>query len=157
MNVVLFGFEAFLSGLRQMRFGCLLVMTLLCLVLRENYPFSHFPMYSSFSRSTYLLYLADQKGAPLATKRFGLTTSTLKKIFDNQRRKALQKLPGSYSDRVWAAEEAAGRSLLRYLDRLMATRPQLKDLLHGVQVVHVRIVLPADKLILETRTLVTHE
>ena len=28
----------------------LVVWSLLCLVLRENYPFSNFPMYSSFSR-----------------------------------------------------------------------------------------------------------
>ena len=157
MKLAVLRFGAFLSWLRQTRFRCLLVMTLLCLVLRENYPFSHFPMYSSFSRSTYFLYLADEKGAPLPTKRFGLTSSTLKKIFDSQRRKALQNIPGSYSDRVRAAEDTAGRASLRYLDRLAANRPQFQSLLHGVQLVHVRVALPADKLVLETRTLVTHE
>jgi hypothetical protein len=157
MKLALFRFGAFLGSLRQTRFGCLLVMTLLCLVLRENYPFSHFPMYSSFSRSTYFLYLADEKGAPLSTKRFGLTSSTLKKIFDGERRKALREIPGSYSDRVPAAEEAAGRALLRYLDRLVTSRPQLKNSLHGVQLVHVRVALPAEKLVLETGTIVTHD
>jgi hypothetical protein len=157
MNLALYRFGAFLTWLRETRFGCLLLMTLLCLALRENYPFSHFPMYSSFSRSTYFLYLADEKGTPLPTKRFGLTSSTLKKIFDNQRRKALQKMPGSSRDRVRVAEQAAGQALLRYLDRLVATRPQLKNLLHGVQVMQGQVVLPAEKLVLETRTIVTHE
>jgi hypothetical protein len=53
-------------------------------VLRENYPFSHFPMYSSFSSSTYFLYLTEASGSALHTRRFGLTSTDLKKIFENE-------------------------------------------------------------------------
>ncbi len=77
--------------LRTTRCKWLLLVTVLCLVLRENYPFSHFPMYSSFSNETYFLYLTDAAGQPIATSRLGLSSSTLKKIFDRQRRSNLKK------------------------------------------------------------------
>ena len=57
-------------------------MTLLCLGLRENYPFSHFPMFSSFSNRTYFIHLADAQGRELKTRQFGLSNSGMKKIFD---------------------------------------------------------------------------
>ena len=53
------------AWIRCTRYQCLLVMVLLCLVLRENYPFSNFPMYSSSGKHTYYLYL-DRRGWPAA-------------------------------------------------------------------------------------------
>ena len=72
--------------LRRTRCKWLLVMTVLCLALRENYPFSNFPMYSSFNNRTYYLYLTDARGNPIKTRQFGLSSSGLKKIFDRYRR-----------------------------------------------------------------------
>src|SRR5262245_47346305 len=51
-----------------------------------NYAFSNYPMYSSFVRWSYYIYLADKMGQPLATCRFALTTPGLKKIFESRRR-----------------------------------------------------------------------
>ncbi len=147
---------ATLRWLRQTRCKWLLVMTVLCLVLGENYPFSNFPMYSSFTHHTYFLYLTDAKGQALKTRQFGLTSSALKKIFDRSRRKELERFEGSGSARVSLAEEAAAHSLLRYLEGLVAKKPPARKLLAGLQVRHVRVSQKADALSFETRTLVQH-
>jgi hypothetical protein len=144
------------AWLRRTRCKWLLVMTVLCLALRENYPFSNFPMYSSFSQRTYYLYLTNGRGEPIKTRQFGLSSSALKKIFDRARRKELEHFEKSGSARVPLAEEAAAQSLLRYLDGLVAARPPAQKLLAGLQVRHVRVHQEADALLLETRTLARH-
>ena len=128
----------------------LLVMTILCLTLRENYPFSNFPMYSSFSSRTYYLYLTDAMGTAIQTTRFGLASSTLKKIFDRYRRQELDRFQSAGNDRVSRAEASAGRLLLRYLEGLSADRPEAAGLLAGLQVQHVKVSKQDDALKLET-------
>jgi hypothetical protein len=145
------------AWLQQTRCQWLLLMTLLCLGLRENYPFSNFPMYSSFSSRTYYIYLTDAKGAALRTKQFGLSSSGLKKIFDGYRRRELKNFANSGRERVPLAEEAAAQSLVRYLDGLAAARPQAKKLLTGLQVHHISLRQDAHDLVLEKRTMATHE
>lgn len=145
-----------LAWLRRSRCKCLLVMTLLCLGLRENYPFSHFPMYSSFSTRTYYLYLVDAAGQPLRTGEFGLSTSGLKKIFDRYRRIELKHFAQAGDERVPRAEQAAGQSLLRYLDGLSEGRPEATKLLAGLQVQHVLVRQDAHNVVLETRTMARH-
>lgn len=150
------GLASIIAWVRRTRYQCLLVMVLLCLGLRENYPFSNFPMYSSFSSKTYFLYLSDADGQPLKTREFGLSSSGLKKIFDRSRRFELEHFKKAGSERVALAEAAAGQSLLRYLDGLVAERPRAKKLLAGLQVQHVRVRQDAHDLILETRLLARH-
>ena len=36
----------------------MVVLTAFSLILKENYPFSHLPMYSSFSNYTYYVYIS---------------------------------------------------------------------------------------------------
>ena len=142
------------AWLRRTRCKWLLVMTLLCLALRENYPFSNFPMYSSFSPRTYYIFiLTDAKGQPLKTREFGLSTSGLKKIFDRYRRIELKHFEQAGNERVPLAEQAAGQSILHYLDGLSERRPQARKRLAGLQVKHVLVRQDAHDVILETRTL----
>lgn len=138
------------AWLQRTRCKWLLVMTILCLGLRENYPFSNFPMYSSFSNRTYYLYLTDAKGAVIRTKEFGLSSSTMKKIFDRYRRQELHRFQDAGPDRVRLAEASAGQLLLRYLEGLSADRPKAAARLAGLRVQHVRISQRDDALNLET-------
>ena len=144
------------AWIRCTRYQCLLVMVLLCLVLRENYPFSNFPMYSSSGKHTYYLYLTDADGQPLKTRQFGLSSSTIKKIFDRYRRKELVHFAEAGSARVPLAEQAAGQSLLLYLDGLSAARPQVRKLLVGLRIEHVLVRQDAHDLVFETRTIAKH-
>ena len=71
----------------------LLLFTAACLIIGEQYPFSNFPMYSSFGRDTYYVYLADPTGQPLPTiQTVGMTTAILKKIYDTELRRELKQL-----------------------------------------------------------------
>ena len=148
---------AALGWLKRTRFKCLFVMTLLCLGLRENYPFSNFPMYSSFNSRTSLVYLTDAQGTPFSTMGFDLLNSTLNKIFYGWRRAELKKTAGSSTARVALAEHTAGEALLRYIDRHASVHPQIRSLLHGLRVQHLTIRLEAHELVLQTQTLATHE
>jgi hypothetical protein len=145
-----------LRWLRDTRCKWLLAMVLLGLVLRENYPFSHFPMFSSFGSKSYFIYLADSHGTPLRTRQFGLSNSTLKKIFDRHRRAELRHFADAGQERVPRAEAAAGDALLRYLDGLTKNRPPAKRLLPGLRVEHVRLQQKGSALVLETRTVARH-
>ncbi len=135
------------------RYRCLLGMILLGLILRENYPFSNFPMYSSFSRRTYFIYLANADGEAIRTRDLKLSNSGLKKIFDRYRREELLKFADAGEKRVPLAEDAAGRALLHYLYGLTSSRPGLKERLRGVQVRHVTITQENDSLVLSTKTI----
>lgn len=144
------------AWIRRSRCQCLLVMVFLCLLLHENYPFSNFPMYSSFSSQTYYLYLTNARGQALETRELGLSSSTLKKIFERFYRLELRKFKRAGGDGTALAEGAAGQSLLRYLDGLSAGRPKVGRLLAGSQVRHVLVRQDAHDLVLETRTLARH-
>jgi hypothetical protein len=148
---------AALEWLKSTRLKCLLVMTLLCLGLRENYPFSNFPMFSSFYGHTYLLYLTDAQGTAVSSRRLGLQTSALKKIFDTQRRAELKKTSGPWKARGALVEHMAGEALLRYIDRQGSVQPQIRNLLHGLRVQYVTIRLEGHDLVFEKRTIATHE
>ena len=145
-----------LALVRRSRCQWLLVITLLCLVLRENYPFSHFPMFSSFSTKTYFIHLADARGAALKTRQFGLSNSALKKIFDRARREELERFADAGEKRVPLAEAAAAQSLLRYLDGLTNGRPAAKKLLSGLKVEHVKVRQKEGAILLETKILARH-
>jgi hypothetical protein len=142
--------------LRTTRCKWLLLVTVLCLILRENYPFSHFPMYSSFSNETYFLYLRDAEGQPIATTRLGLSSSTLKKIFDRQRRSNLKKFRKADSARFQLADQAAAQSLLEYLDGLSAHVPSAGKLLPGARVQRVTVRERSGAIALETEALAEH-
>ncbi len=147
---------ALLAWVRRTRCKWLLVMVLLGLVLRENYPFSQFPMFSSFSSRTYFIHLADARGSALKTRQFGLSNSGMKKIFDRYRREELRRFADAGDARVRLAEDAAAQSLLRYLDGLTAARPAAKKLLPGLQIQHVRVQQQDDALLLDRKTLARH-
>ncbi len=139
------------AWLRGTRCKWLLVMTGLCLVLRENYPFSNFPMYSSFNNRTYYLYLTDAQGEAIKTRLFGLSSSGLKKIFDRYSRQELDRFQDAGKDRVPLAEASAGQLLLRYLEGLSAGRPEAAGLLAGLRLQHVQVSQQDDALKLATR------
>jgi hypothetical protein len=138
--------EALWTWFQPKHWPVLFGLTILCLVIQENYPFSNFPMYSSFAKNSYYIYLADAKGQALATTRFGLTTPGMKKIFESKRRTEIRRsADGMEKDTSWA-DRAAGASLLRYLERLPAVQSQKPSLLPGLQVRRVNLLWKAGRI-----------
>jgi len=124
--------------LQRTRCKWLLVMTLLCLVLRENYPFSQFPMYASFSHKTYYLYLTNATGEEIPTQPFAISNSGLRKIFDSYYRIASRRFARTDPERVPLSEKEAGQKLLAYLASLPVV-PALKKPIADAHVERVDI------------------
>ena len=78
------------------RFAPAAGLTLLLLALRENYPFSHFPMYSSLASYTYYIYISGSDGNPLPIVSLaGVRTDFLKKIYNRELEKVREELKKS--------------------------------------------------------------
>jgi hypothetical protein len=70
-----------------------LAVIIVCFSVRENFPFSHFPMYSSFSDYSYYIYFTDSKGEPIPIETLtSHKTSSLKKIYDKEIKKTRKEL-----------------------------------------------------------------
>ena len=133
------------------RFPCLTVMVLLGLILRENYPFSHFPMYSTFSHRTYLIYLSNPSGEPRRTRDLGVSSSGLKKIFDRYRREELRRFEHAGDQRVPLAEKAAGEDVRRYLEGLANSNPAWVERLREAEIRHVSITQENNSIVLKSK------
>ncbi|MGI9241041.1 MAG: hypothetical protein ACR2RV_09575 [Verrucomicrobiales bacterium] len=54
---------------------------LFSLVIKEQYPFSHYPMYSGWSHRTHYFYVADQDGPIKAKQVFKVSVPRTKKLY----------------------------------------------------------------------------
>ncbi len=64
--------------------GIFVALTALCLALKENFPFTHYPMYSDFSDQSYYVWIGDAEGEPIAIQNLtGLRTGRIKKVYNN--------------------------------------------------------------------------
>lgn len=82
-----------LSFLQRMPLKTCILVIALCLILKENYPFSHFPMYSSFSDQTFFVYISDANDKPIPIEVLtAIRTGRLKKVYDTQLRAVSKKL-----------------------------------------------------------------
>jgi len=60
-----------------------ILIALLCLLLKENFPFTHYPMYSNFEDQTYYVWLSDGEGEPIPIQNTtGLRLGRIKKIYN---------------------------------------------------------------------------
>ena len=83
-----------LKGLRRMPLKFCLVLTIFMAVVQEWYPFSHFPMYSSFEPLAFYIYVADKEDVPYAMQRdFGTRTARLKKIYEGELKRLARNHP----------------------------------------------------------------
>lgn len=122
-----------------------IVLIALLWVAKENYPFSHFPMYSNFTSYDYVVFVADQNGEPLPLEHvsFGTRTARLKKQYNgfiNDVRKSLkvegtptprkqdltteQKKPAGDRALAWIWKSIQSRNTIR-LDQRDVTELQL--------------------------------
>ncbi len=122
--------------------AALLALVVLCLALKENYPFSHFPMYSSFTDFTFYVYLTDAEGDPIPTETITyIRTGKIKKIFDSELKTLSKDLDKRKRELTPADKEDAGLLVLRwyYNNAPSASRPRLDALgaleLHQVDIV----------------------
>lgn len=124
-----------------------LVLALFLQVMKENYPFSHYPMYSGLTDNVEYYYLTNAKGEPVPQGiYFGLSTSWTKKMLNTR----LNKITGGRNiDSASPAEiSEAGRQTLQYLveHRLKEDR-RAQVARDGLQLHQVYVERKGDKLL----------
>ena len=128
-----------------------ILLTAACLLIEEEYPFSNFPMYSSFSRETDYVFLATETDQPLpSAPTIGVGTATLKKMFKSELRIARRER-GKSADVTESKRVAAERLLARF--RAADQAGAIGDLPPVVRLYEVQIRL-ADSRIAKETTLV---
>ena len=97
-------------------------MTAVCLAVKEEFPFSHFPMYESFSDYSFVVYIADRDGEPIPVQSItSQKTSKLKKIFDREQKQARKELEAAgveiegYQFMTKEQRRPAGEKTLKWL------------------------------------------
>lgn len=115
----------FWRALARTRCLPLFALTLACLVIREQFPFSNFPMYATFSSHTFYVYLADGAGRPLpAIATIGMSTPTLKKVYVSEIQKERDRLHLGHKNLDAEQQRAVGERLLA---RLRNSSPQAES------------------------------
>lgn len=118
------------------------------MALRDNYPFSHFPMYARFTDHTYYVYVCDGEGKPIPIQNLtGIRTSKIKKPYDKDL-DAVRKTNGKRKRELNAAEkEAAGVSALAQIWRNSNERNRERLLEHSpLKLYHVDIYVRDGKI-----------
>jgi len=137
--------------IQRFPFKVLVLLVALSLVLREFYPFSHYPLYTTFDGKTWYVYLTDQDDKPLPAVAVTRTrASRIKKIYNSRLRKLQTKKKGRNRDTP-SSQLMAAQQTLDYLLSLKRVRfpPQTEEIrLHRVD-----LVLTNQSIARETRLL----
>lgn len=82
-------------------------------VIKEQFPFSNFPMYSNFDNEADVVYIADQNGKPVSMDEvFRSGSSTAKKAYKKELGKLTSKDKRDTRDARAPERAAAGRIVL---------------------------------------------
>lgn len=101
----------------------LVIVTVLNLVLREQFPFSHFPMYADFSPRPFYLRVTDDADRPVRLDGVAWAAQLLTKVYTHERRLEARRL-GIAASRL-SAEQLRGpgeRALVFLAERAGQTR-----------------------------------
>jgi hypothetical protein len=97
----------------KLPFPVMLVMVLALYLIREEFPFSNFPMYSNISEEADVTFVTDQNDQPLPMKALFKTSSGSSKKMYKKELSALTNPAGRDSDHATAEERAkAGKAVL---------------------------------------------
>ncbi len=131
-------------------------LTILNFAARDNYPFSHFPMYDRFTDHTFYVYVGDRDGQPVPVQELtSIRTSRLKKPYDkdlDQIRKGLGKRKRELS--VAERGPAGERALLQlYRSSSEVAQAQLAEL-SPLRLYHVDIYMRDGEIVEEEPALI---
>lgn len=108
------------------------------LIIRENFPFSHWPMYSNFSSESGYVYIVNAAGQPIAAATLFETGPRLRRQFDRERRTELTRAKNSGLKRTSDdIERESATHLLRRLAQRMS--PDERKAAQGLGLVSARL------------------
>ena len=137
-------------------------VTVACLIAKENFPFSHYPMYSNFEDQTYYVWLADGDDQPIpAQKVTYLRLGRIKKIYNGgllevreQIGKEIGKKPRK-RDLTIAQRRAPGDETLRWI--YDNSRPEAQEVLRDscpLRLYQVDVRIEGNKVVEDPKELV---
>jgi hypothetical protein len=104
--------------------------------IRENFPFSHWPMYSNFSRESGYVYVVNAAGQPIAAATLFETAPRLRRQFERERRTESARAKGLALTKSDIEREAATHLLKRLAQRLS---PEERKSANGLGLVSARL------------------
>jgi hypothetical protein len=119
------------------------IVLVLCAVVKDNFPFSHFPMYDQFPDHTFYIFVKDGEGQPIPLEAVtGTRTANFKKPYDKELNKIRKKLGKRKRELTAAEREPAGRRALENLYK-RAPEPVKRRLeaLSPLQLYHADILM----------------
>ena len=97
------------------------VLVIVLLIVGEQFPFSYFPMYSSFDPEADYYYVADSSDQPYAcVEIFGTSTANVKKMYRARLRELVGQRGALENDATDAERREVGTEMLEYLRALGA-------------------------------------
>lgn len=108
---------------RRVPMGRVIVLVVGLLLIGEQFPFSYFPMYSSFDPVADYYYVTDKAGQPLAcVAAFGTSTANVKKMFRARLRALTAKRGATEADATTDERRRVGVETIAYLRHLGEAR-----------------------------------
>jgi hypothetical protein len=127
------------------------------LLIGEQFPFSYFPMYSSFDPRADYYYLATSEGRPVAcVPSFGTSTANVKKMYRTRLRALLVPRRAGETEATPAERQIAGEEMIDYLRQLGAARHAAVPA-GPVRLMHVEVTRSPQGKILRAETLVAEK
>ena len=113
-------------------------------LIRENFPFSHWPMYSNFARESGYVYVVNGAGEPLAIATFFETAARLRRQFERERKVELKRKSQSRDGESSAEiEQVAATHLLKRLARRLS--PDERAAAGSLGLVSARLKMDEDR------------
>jgi hypothetical protein len=124
-------------------------------LIEENFPFSHWPMYSNFSRESGYVFVIDAAGQPIAAATLSETAPRLRRQFERERRRELHRVKTGQAVKTPAEiERDAATHLLKRLARRVS--PNDRKSANGLGLVSARLRMDDNRQITVTeRTVAT--
>ncbi len=124
--------------LRRIPFLEVLPVVLALLLFKEQFPFSHFPMYAALDGKARAVYITDEQGNLLPTRTtFGYSAAGCRKFLKTHAKKIQLENPAMPTPDV---DQLVGKALLKFLiERLDAKQRQL--LVDKSIVLHVETIV----------------
>jgi hypothetical protein len=123
--------------------------------IQENFPFSHWPMYSNFSRESGYVYVVNAAGEPIAAAALFETAPRLRRQFERERRTELNRVKtGQITKTPAEIERDAATHLLKRLAQRLS--PDERKSANGLGLVSARLRMDDSRKITVTeRTVAT--
>ena len=94
-------------------------LTFANLLVKDNFPFSHFPLYSSHRDTNDYFFLTDEREQPIPARKFRIGAASLKKIFNAEIR-AERKQGLKIGDLTQERRAQAGRRTLEAISQTLS-------------------------------------